>query len=70
MSEKTVSVPNIACGHCVNTIERELSELDGVQGVSANQESRTVAVQWDAGVTDWPEVEALLDEIGFPAAAD
>ena len=68
MSEKTVSVPNISCGHCVNTIERELAELDGVTTVKADVASRTVAVAWNEAETDWPAVEALLDEIGFPAA--
>jgi copper chaperone CopZ len=68
MSHKTVSVPNISCGHCVMTIERELSELDGVASVKADKYARTVAVEWNEAETDWSRVEALLDEIGFPAA--
>lgn len=68
MSQKTVSVPNISCGHCVMTIERELSELEGVASVKADQEARTVAVEWNEGEIDWGRVAALLDEIGFPAA--
>jgi copper chaperone CopZ len=68
MSTKTVSVPNISCGHCVMTIERELSEMPGVASVKADKESRTVAVEWDEAETDWDGVAALLDEIGFPAA--
>ncbi|MBT8402227.1 MAG: heavy-metal-associated domain-containing protein [Gemmatimonadetes bacterium] len=68
MSEKTVSVPNISCGHCVKTIEREVAELGGVTTVKADVDSRTVAVAWDESETDWAAVEALLDEIGFPAS--
>ena len=68
MSQKTVSVPNISCGHCVMTIERELSELQGVASVKADREARTVAVEWNDAETDWGRVAALLDEIGFPAA--
>ncbi|MGD8600775.1 MAG: cation transporter, partial [Gemmatimonadota bacterium] len=35
MSTKTVNVPNISCGHCVMTIEREVGEIDGVSSVKA-----------------------------------
>ena len=38
--EKTVSEPNISCGHCVKTIERELGELPGVESVAAEAEGR------------------------------
>jgi len=68
MTEKTVSVPGISCGHCVKTIERELGELDGVQSVSASEEGRTVTVRWREGETDWNAVRDLLEEIEFPPA--
>lgn len=67
MTEKTVSVPAISCGHCVKTIEREVAELPGVDAVSSDLESRSVTVRWDEGRTSWTEVDALLDEIGYPA---
>ncbi|WP_405282527.1 heavy-metal-associated domain-containing protein [Gaopeijia maritima] len=67
MAEKTVSVPAISCGHCVKTIEREVGELPGVDGVSSDLASRRVTVRWDESRTSWDEVDALLDEIGYPA---
>jgi copper chaperone CopZ len=66
MAERTVSVPNISCGHCVKTIEREVLELPGVEKVSADAVGRSVTVSWDEGATDWDEVEALLTEINYP----
>ena len=68
MPHKTVSVPNITCGHCTATIERELGELEGVTAVSADRETRHVSIEWDDELTDWGAVLDLLDEIGFPAA--
>lgn len=67
MAEKTVSVPNISCGHCVKTIEREVAELEGVTAVKADQAARTVTVAWSDDATSWTAVEELLDEIGYPA---
>ena len=68
MAEQTVKVPNISCGHCVKTIEREVGELAGVQSVEASPTERTVTVRWDEGATDWDAVEALLREINYPPA--
>lgn len=68
MAERTVSIPNISCGHCVKTIERELSELSGVEWVGAEAAGRTVTVRWDEERTSWDAVEALLQEIDYPPA--
>jgi copper chaperone len=62
---KIFTVPNISCGHCVSTIENELSLVEGVELVQANQNTKQVNVQ----VTE-PEilgvVESVLAEIGYP----
>ncbi len=68
MADRTVTVPNISCGHCVKTIERELAELEGVTAVSAHQDSKQVDVTWDESVTDWSAVSDLLTEINYPPA--
>ncbi len=65
---KTYVVPNISCGHCTATIERELKLLAGVESVKAEQVSKQVTVDVnDAAVLS--AVEAMLDEIGYPAEA-
>jgi copper chaperone len=66
MTTKTYHVPNISCGHCTATIERELKFVDGVEQVKADQASKDVTV----GVRDADvlrQVEAMLAEIGYPA---
>jgi len=66
MTTKTVTVPNISCGHCVKTIEREVGELSGVVEVKAEEESKSVTVSWDPDATDWIAIEELLTEINYP----
>jgi copper chaperone CopZ len=66
MAERTARVPNISCGHCVKTIEREVGELQGIQSVSADATARTVTVRWDDGRTDWETVADLLRDIDYP----
>lgn len=66
MTTKTVSVPNISCGHCVMTIQRELGVLKGVSAVKADKDARQVTVSWDPDATDWVVIERTLKEINYP----
>lgn len=68
MTTKTYSVPDISCGHCTATIERELQLIEGLESVKAELDSKrvTVEVQREDVLA---EVEKMLEEIGYPAAA-
>lgn len=68
MTSKTVNVPNISCGHCVATIEREVGELEGVSSVKAEQGTRNVTVSWDPAATDWAVIADLMKEINYTPA--
>jgi len=65
MQTKTVTVPNISCGHCVHTIQTEVGELEGVKSVVASEQTKTVTVEWDAPQT-WDGIKSLLEEINYP----
>ena len=67
MESKTFTVPNINCGHCVHTIQNEVSDLAGVKSVQADQASKQVTVQWESPAT-WQQIEALLREINYAPA--
>ena len=67
MSSKIYEVPNISCGHCVATIERELDVVSGVTAVKADLDSKHVTVLYDDQAV-LSEVERVLEEIGYPAA--
>ncbi|MCH8320438.1 MAG: heavy-metal-associated domain-containing protein [Acidobacteria bacterium] len=66
MQTKTFRVPNITCDHCVKTIERELSELEGVASVQADPQTQGVTVEWDGTSLSWEQVRHLLEEIHYP----
>lgn len=65
MTTKTFTVPAISCGHCTRTIESELSELAGVTGVQAAQDTKQVTVTWN-DPANWEQIKALLQEINYP----
>ena len=66
METKTLSIPNISCGHCVNSIKKELSEMDGVTSVEGDPSSKSVTLEWDAPAT-LEKIKDTLKEINYPA---
>ncbi len=67
MKTKTFRVPNISCGHCVMTIRQELSELEGITSVQADDQTKMVTLDWDESSLSWEQVRHLLQEINYPA---
>jgi copper chaperone CopZ len=65
MTSKTFKVPNISCGHCVMTIQREVSELEGVTSVQAEQATQMVTVEWSEPPASWQGIRAFLEEINY-----
>jgi copper chaperone CopZ len=67
MESKTFEVPNISCAHCVHTIQSEVGELQGVESVKADEQTKIVTVQWHAPAT-WAQIKDTLAEIDYPPA--
>jgi copper ion binding protein len=66
METKKLSVPNISCGHCVMTIQRELGEVEGVSKVQGDPAKKEIVVEWDAPAT-MEKIKSTLEEINYPA---
>ena len=66
MTTVTYSIPNISCGHCVHTIQSEVSELKGVLSVVADQASREATITFDSPATE-EGIKQLLASINYPA---
>lgn len=66
MSDITLTVPNISCGHCVHTIQSELSELEGVKKVVASAQTKQVSISFEPPA-DTEKIKTLLSEINYPA---
>ena len=67
MKTVTYTIPNISCDHCVHTIKNEISELAGVQSVSADKDSQQATITFDAPATE-DTIIATLTEINYPPA--
>ena len=65
MTTITYNVPAIHCGHCIHTVELEVGELQGVQVVKADLDTRKVQITFDAPASV-EKIKTLLAEIEYP----
>lgn len=66
MQTKTVSVPNISCGHCKMRIEKTLNGLEGISSAQAEVSTKAVVVEWDESKLQWEDIQASLEKLGYP----
>jgi copper chaperone CopZ len=67
MSETvTYSVPAIHCAHCAMSIREEVSEVEGVDGVAVDLDTKVVAIS-GTNLVD-AELRAAIVEAGYEAA--
>jgi copper chaperone len=62
----TLTAPDISCEHCVATINRTVGALTGVRSVRTDQGTKQVHVEYDPGAVALAQIEAALDEEGYP----
>jgi copper chaperone len=66
MENVTLTAPDISCGHCVATVKDAVGKLAGVASVEANESTKQVQVAFDPNRVSIAEIEAQLDDAGYP----
>ena len=67
MTTSTFTVVGMTCGHCVNAVTEEVSQVPGVSGVDVDLASGGLTVTSDAPV-DETAVRAAVEEAGYEVA--
>jgi len=66
MTNITLHIPNISCGHCIHTVQNEVGDIAGVHSVKADLQTKSVTIAYDPPATQ-EQIEAMLAEIDYPA---
>jgi copper chaperone len=69
MTEKTLKVPEMSCGHCKAAVEGELNRLSGVERSNADVEKGTVEVTYDEGRVGIEQLKKAIEDAGYTVAA-
>jgi copper chaperone len=67
MSIATYTVTGMTCGHCVNAVTEEVSQVPGVTAVDVHLESGGLTVTSEAPI-DEAAVRAAVGEAGYEVA--
>lgn len=65
MNQVKYEIPTISCGHCVASIQNAVQNLPGVSGVWANQDTKTVEIDFEPPA-DETAIKAVLESINYP----
>ncbi len=68
METTTLIAPAISCEHCQHAIEGAVGALPGVQSVHVEIPAKTVAISYDPAQISRGQIEAVLDDEGYPVA--
>jgi copper chaperone CopZ len=67
METITLNIPNISCGHCVMTVKREGSMVQGVEYVAGDVQNKTATFKVE-NQQALGQLKTALAEAGYPPA--
>jgi len=65
MTTTTLTVPDISCAHCKQSIEGVVSALPGVRSVEVDIEPKTVTLEYDEAEVDLGQIVRAIEEVGY-----
>jgi copper chaperone len=65
MTEKTLGVPEVHCGHCVSSIEGAVGALLGVHEVHVDLDGKQVSVSFDEGTVELAAIIQSIEDQGY-----
>lgn len=69
METENITIANLSCGGCVNTITKKLTAITGVEKVGVDLETNIVSVNHNEMVSREQLTQILLS-IGYPEATE
>lgn len=69
MNNITLSVPDISCNHCKESIESAVAPLDGVTTAEVSIDERNVAVGFDGSDTTLAAIKDAIEAQGYEVAS-
>lgn len=63
----TLDLQNMACAMCKFTIKKALQNIDGVQKISVDYDTKTASVTFDAQKTNAEALIKATTDAGYPA---
>ena len=67
MTEATIKIEGMSCGHCKASATNAISAVDGVSAVEVSLENKQATVSYDSEKTNEDAIKAAIVEAGYKA---
>ena len=67
MKTSEIKIKGMSCNHCVASVQKALSALEGVKSVDVSLENEMATVEYDEAKTEESIFKNVIDDIGFEA---
>lgn len=65
MTQETIKVEGMSCGHCQMRVKKAVEAVEGVQKADVNLQTKQVTVDYDAEKANPEKVKAAIKEAGY-----
>lgn len=69
MTARTLSVPEISCGHCKSSIEGAVATLPGVDRVDVRIADKAVDIDYDGTDATFDAIVTAIEDSGYEVPA-
>ena len=69
MKNTTIKIQNLKCHDCANTIITQLTKLEGISGVTVNNDTDEVTLNFESD-SQLVTVNKKLSELGYPLVGE
>ncbi|HZK61130.1 MAG TPA: copper ion binding protein [Anaerovoracaceae bacterium] len=67
MTETTIKIDGMSCGHCKASATKAISAINGVSKVEVSLENKQATVSYDSKKTTIDAIKSAIVEAGFKA---
>lgn len=64
---KVLTAADMSCGHCKKTIESAVKELEGIEKINADPETKKVTVEFDESSITIEDIRHAIEDAGYDA---
>lgn len=62
---KILDVEGMSCSHCENSVKKSIGELDGVQTVNVDLNTKKVLVEFDSDKVSIETIKDVIEDLGY-----
>jgi copper chaperone len=66
MQQLTLTAPDISCDHCIMSIRKAMSKLEGVEFVGGDPTRKQISLRFDESRVKLEDIEQAMEDEGYP----